>query len=153
MIQLKTPAFYCRVFTYNFRYELLFSNYDSTYLFILWVSSLKLCYSVTTLFSSSVYPLSQPFLPNAHHHILNWGLPIAFNWLFYTLRHVFSLSEFAVLWEIFKDFKKRIEAITSNTKEHSNTIEKCKSLLQGLKAFSVFLKKKCHSLGYSPILK
>lgn len=71
----------------------------------------------------------------------------------YTFKHAFSLSTFAVLWEIFKDFKKIIEAITSNTKMHFNTIEKCKSLLQGLKAFSFYLTRKLHGLGPKVILK
>lgn len=130
-----TPAFYCRVFIYNFRYELLFSNYDSNYVFILWVSSLKLCYSVTTLSSSSVHTLPQPFFwPNAHLHILNWGLPVFFNCLFYIFRCVLNLSALRNLYR----FKKIIEAITRNTKVHFNTIEKYKSLLPGLKAFSLF---------------
>ena len=110
---------------------------------------------MTTLSSSSVQPLSQPFffLPNAHLHILNRGLPADFNWLFYTFGHVFSLSAFPVLWEILKDFKKIVEAITSNTKVHFNSIEKCKSLHQGLKAFSFYLTGKLHGLGYSSVQK
>lgn len=108
---------------------------------------------MTTLLSSSVPPLSQPFLPNTRLHVLNRGLPAAFNWLFYTVRHVFSLSAFTVLWEIFKDFKKIIEAITSNTKVHFNSIEKCKSLHQSLKAFSFYLTGKPHGLGYTSVQK
>lgn len=41
LIQPVTLAFYCRIFTCNFKYGLQLYNYDSNYLFILWVSSLK----------------------------------------------------------------------------------------------------------------
>lgn len=134
------PAFYCRAFIHNFRYELLFSNYDSNYLFIFWVSSLELCCSVTTLSSSSVHPLSQPVFSRMLI-FTDWTeacLSAVFNWFFYICRYILSLTAFPVLWEIFKDFTKIIEAITTNTKVNFNTTGKCKSLLQGLKAFSFF---------------
>lgn len=93
------------------------------------------------------------FWPNAHLHILNWGLPAVCNWLFYTFRHVFYLSALAILWDIFKDLKKIIEAVSSNAKVHFNKVGKCKSLFQGLKAFTFFLTWKLHGLGYSCILE
>lgn len=41
LIQPLTLAFYCRIFTCNFKYGLQLYNYDSNYPFILLVSSLK----------------------------------------------------------------------------------------------------------------
>lgn len=110
---------------------------------IFWVSSLKLCCSVTTLSSSLVHPLSQPVFGQMLI-FTDWTeacLSVVCNWFFYICRYILSLTAFPVLWEIFKDFKKIIEAITTNTKVHFNTIEKCKSLLQGLKAFFFFSRK------------